>query len=108
MRNEKRAGRRFTILVAAVASWATAASAATLTWDSSGATPATPADGGGIWNSTDPKWSDGVSDIAWDNVSTAAFGSNNGAAGTVTINDPSGTVTAAGLTFNPPGSGSYT
>src|SRR5204862_3399978 len=33
---------------------------------------------------------------------------NSGAAGTVTINDAANTVTAAGLTFNAPGSGSYT
>src|SRR4051794_440179 len=76
------------------------AGAANLTWDSSGANPANPADGSGLWNSTTAaNWSNGASDIVWDNVSTAVFGSHNGAAGTVTIDDPSTTVTAAGITF---------
>jgi autotransporter-associated beta strand protein len=44
----------------------------------------------------------------WDNLSTAVFGANNEAAGTVTIDDTTGTVSAAGVTFNAAGSGNYT
>ncbi len=81
--------------------------AANLTWDSGGATAGNPADGPGNWDTLTAWWSNGTSDVVWDNVSTAVFGHANGAAGTVTIDDVSGTVTAAGLTFNAPGSGSY-
>jgi fibronectin-binding autotransporter adhesin len=86
------------------------ARAATFTWDSSGLNPITPTDGGGFWDivGTNTVWSNGTSDVVWDNASTAVFGHNNGAAGIVTIDDGSGTVTATGLTFNAPGSGNYT
>lgn len=82
--------------------------AANLTWNSGGATPGNPADGPGNWDTLTAWWSNGTSDVVWDNVSTAVFGHANGAAGTVTIDDTSGTVTVAGLTFNAPGSGNYT
>ncbi len=87
---------------------ASSAWAANLTWDSGGLSPTHPADGGGFWDTLTADWSNGTSDVVWDDVSTAVFGDANGAAGTVTIDDTSGTVTAAGLTFNAPGSGSYT
>lgn len=81
--------------------------AQTLTWDASGANPGAPTDGSGNWNTSPPaRWSNGGSDVVWDNLSTAVFGSSNGAAGTVTIN--SGAVSATGVNFNTPGSGSYT
>src|SRR4051812_15636654 len=81
---------------------------ANLTWDSGGTTPAAAKDGSGSWNTTagNTVWSNGILDALWDNASTAVFGNNNGAAGTVTITDPN--VTAAGLIFNASGSGAYT
>jgi autotransporter-associated beta strand protein len=77
-----------------------------LTWDDLGASPADPADGSGTWDTTTTSWSNGASDMVWANGGTtgAVFGNGNGAAGTVTV----GNVTAGGLVFNAPGSGSYT
>ena len=83
--------------------------ATTLTWDASGSNPGAPTDGSGNWDATAAaNWSNGAADSVWDNASTAQFGSNNGAAGTVTIDDVSGTVSVAGINFNPAGSGNYT
>ncbi|MCX6896449.1 MAG: autotransporter-associated beta strand repeat-containing protein, partial [Verrucomicrobia bacterium] len=50
-------------------------------------------------------WTD-TKNIVWPNTTTsmAVFGAGNGAAGVVTV----GTVNANGITFNPPGAGSYT
>src|SRR5262245_21220420 len=88
--------------------WAASAGAQTLTWDASGANPGAPTDGGGNWNTTtNANWSDGVSDFTWVNGGIAAIG-NGGTAGTITINDGSGTVTANGINFNAVGSGNYT
>ncbi len=86
-------------------SFAGFSSGATLTWDSSGTSPASPADGGGNWNTSTVCWSNGTTNAAWSNTSnaTAAFGNNRLAAGTVTA----GNVTAAGMIFNPAGSGFY-
>lgn len=79
----------------------------TLTWDSGGTSPANPLDGVGTWNTSSLWWSNGVSDAAWTNSTgnLAVFGNNNGAAGTVTLGE---VITAGGLTFNAPGSGTYT
>lgn len=91
-----------------------ATSAATLTFDSSGASPATPVDGSGTWdtNVANTVWSNGATDVAWNNSGqngsnpdTAVIGANNGAAGTITLGT---NITTGGLTFNQPGSGSYT
>ncbi len=82
--------------------------AAIVTWDSSGANPGTPSDGGGSWNTSAANWSNGASDAGWNNGDAPVFGANNGAAGVVTIDDAAGGVTAAGLTFNAAGSGNYT
>src|SRR5436305_12785739 len=58
--------------------------AATRTWDSSGVSPATPADGSGNWNTTTGvNWSDGAADSAWVSGNIANIGSN-GNAGTIT------------------------
>jgi autotransporter-associated beta strand protein len=79
----------------------------TVTWDSSGTTPAAPVDGSGFWDTTTGvNWSNGGSDSAWTNGNVAAIG-NGGTAGTITIDDGSGSVTAAGINFNAVGSGSY-
>jgi autotransporter-associated beta strand protein len=82
------------------------ASAATFTWDASGSAPLD--DGSGFWNATgSTNWFDGTSTYgAWSNSlnDEAIFGVGNGAAGTITV----GTVNANKLTFNAPGSGSYT
>ena len=74
-------------------------------WDHLGASPASPADGAGSWNTTSALWSNGSADAAWVNngENAAIFGNSNGAAGTVSV----GSIEAADLTFNPPGSGSY-
>jgi hypothetical protein len=89
---------RRTLAVALLLGSATTATANSLTWDSSGANPASPVDGSGTWDTTTPLWSDGTSDAAWDNANadTPVFG-NGGFPGTVTV-DPNG-VTAAGFTL---------
>ncbi len=77
----------------------------TLTWDSSGLNPNAPVDGTGAWDTSSALWSNGTVDSVWNNAgnNTATFGSNNGAAGTITV----GTITAGGLIFNAATSGSY-
>jgi autotransporter-associated beta strand protein len=86
----------------------------TLTWDASGANPASPTDGSGNWNTaTNANWSSGVSgaigasDATWSSGYSAVIGANNGAAGTITITAPAG-VTVSNITFNAAGSGNYT
>ena len=86
----------------------------TMTWDASGANPTVPTDGSGYWStSTNANWSGGAggaigaSDGSWTSGYSAVIGANNGAAGTITIADPAG-LTVSNLTFNAPGSGSYT
>ena len=82
-----------------------------MTWDASGTSPTVPTDGSGLWSSTNANWSAGVggaigaSDSVWSPRYNAVIGANNGAAGTITITDPS--VTVANITFNAPGSGGY-
>ncbi|HTQ49109.1 MAG TPA: pectinesterase family protein [Candidatus Acidoferrales bacterium] len=82
-----------------------------MTWDASGVNPAVPTDGSGNWSSTNANWSSGTggaigaSDSVWSPGYNAVIGANNGAAGLITITDPS--VTVANMTFNAAGSGSY-
>jgi fibronectin-binding autotransporter adhesin len=103
--------RGLTMLLLAAAPVATAmfgssARASLLTWDSGGASPAAPQDGSGLWDAaTDANWSNGTSDVVWDNASTAVIGTDTGAAGTITVNGP---INVAGITFDAPGSGDYT
>lgn len=93
-----------------IAIWATcpvisSALAATYTWDADGVSPLN--DGSGNWNSSGgTNWYSGASFGAWGNTSSdlATFGVANGAAGAITV----GSVTANGILFAPPGSGSYT
>lgn len=93
------------LLLAATASSVLALSssafAADLTWDSSGTNPAAPVNGDGGWNTTDVRWSNGLLDLPWINLTndTAVFGGDTttGAAGTVTLDTG---ITAGGLTFN--------
>jgi autotransporter-associated beta strand protein len=104
--------RRAALLAIAVAPmaawlWTTPALAQTLTWDASGTSPTAPTDGDGNWNTTNTNWTDGATNVSWINGDVAAFG-NGGTAGTVTINDVSGTVSASGINFNPVSSGAYT
>ncbi|MHB1769183.1 MAG: beta strand repeat-containing protein, partial [Phycisphaerae bacterium] len=79
-----------------------------LTWDT-GATPAAPVDGTGTWDTTSALWSNGISDVAWNNATEsgamATFGANNGTAGTVTLG---ANIQAGALTFNAATSGNYT
>jgi fibronectin-binding autotransporter adhesin len=113
-----RTGRLLAVAVAAlaVANRAGNLLAQSLTWDSSGAATnggSAPTDGSGFWDSSnnlgnpDTFWYNGTSDTAWVNGDVANFGVNNGGAGTVTIDDQSGTVSASGINFNPTGGGSY-
>src|SRR5580698_7470348 len=71
--------------------WAGPAYAQTATWDSSGTNPTAPTDGGGLWDSqTSANWSVSGADVVWPgSADVAQFGANNGAAGTVTIDDSS-------------------
>src|SRR4051812_36971493 len=94
-------------MVLATAVLSSTSLAANLTWDASGThSPST--DGSGTWSTTGAaNWFDGTNDTSWIQNSTAIFGVGNGAAGTVTISDPSNNVNVAGITFNAPGSGNY-
>ena len=78
-----------------------------LVWDASGTSPTAPTDGSGNWSATNANWSSGSSqsDGVWSSGYNAIIGANNGAAGIITITDPS--VTVSNVTFNAPGSGSY-
>ena len=82
-----------------------------LTWDASGANPATPTDGSGNWSSTNANWTSGAggaigaSDSVWSPGYNAVIGANNGTAGLITITDPS--VTVGNIIFNAAGSGNY-
>lgn len=97
------------LLAGVMTGTASVAQAANYTWDASGTTPSAPTDGGGTWDTTAANWVTGVapsSDVPWVNGSNVAIlGKNNGAAGTVTLG---GAITTSGITFNAPGSGSYT
>lgn len=86
---------------------ASPSAAQSLTWDSDGNPP--PTDGSGLWDTAHALWFNGTADAVWDSVSTAVFGAGNGSGlYTVTIDDVSGTVSAAGLTFLAAGTGNYT
>jgi fibronectin-binding autotransporter adhesin len=93
----------------AAALWGNPAFGQTATWDASGLNPAAPTDGAGLWDTTiSANWSSAGTDVVWPSGDVAQFGSANGTAGTVNIDDVSGTVTAGGLNFNPATSGNYT
>jgi fibronectin-binding autotransporter adhesin len=81
---------------------------AQVTWDADPVTSG-PQDGSGVWSTSgaDANWWNGSADVAWPNLTTssATFGAGSGTAGTVTVNS---TVTANGITFDSPGSGTYT
>jgi fibronectin-binding autotransporter adhesin len=97
--------RSVPIAIASLFLLSTAANAANYTWDSDGVDP--PSDGAGNWDPVGgTNWSDGVTLGPWGNTTNdiAIFGVANGAAGTINV----GSVIANGITFNPPGSGSYT
>src|SRR6478736_10534563 len=75
---------------------ASTAQAATVTWDASGASPATPTDGAGNWSTANANWSDGVTDSVWVNGNNAIFGSG-GAGGAIALG---GGVSVGNLTIN--------
>ena len=91
---------------AAVGLIAETAVSGTYTWDNDGAAPLS--DGSGAWSASGGQnWFDGISTYgAWGNTvnDSAVFGAANGAAGSIAV----GTVNANRITFNAPGSGSYT
>jgi len=80
-----------------------------LTWNNNTNTIA-PHDGGGTWinqSASNTNWWNGAGNVQWNNnvPGLATFGAGSGAAGTVAL---SGAITAGGINFNAPGSGSYT
>lgn len=78
-----------------------------LIWDAS-STVDNAQDGAGTWTSTGGNWFNSTQSLqnqAWVNGSSAVFGAGSGAAGTVTL---SGSISAAALTFDSAGSGTYT
>jgi len=78
-----------------------------LVWDADALTPGTQ-DGAGAWSVGQPNWFNQTQTLdnqSWVDGSNAVFGSAAGAAGTITLGGP---VSAADLTFNAAGSGSYT
>jgi len=81
---------------------------AQVTWDATVGTSG-PQDGAGTWSTSasGTNWWDGTTNVAWPNLSTsnAIFGAGSGAAGTVTVSD---SVLTNAITFNAPGSGTYT
>ena len=104
-----RAGRptRFLRAIACVFGLALSAPAvAQVTWDADTGTSG-PQDGSGTWSTVDANWWNGSTDVVWPNLSTstATIGANSGAAGTITVD---GSLTLNAITFNAPGSGSYT
>ncbi len=83
------------------------AAGANVTWDADTLTTGSQ-DGGGSWNTTNTNWWSGsanVSFIAGDNV-TFGSGTGAGAAGSIAVD--AGGVSVGTLTFNAPGSSSYT
>jgi fibronectin-binding autotransporter adhesin len=79
------------------------ATAASVTWNTN--STGSPVDGGGTWNTTSANWWNASTDAVWPNTTsyTAVFGASSGAAGTVLVTS----VSANGLTFNTPASGTY-
>lgn len=81
--------------------------ATNLTWDATTGTTGAQ-DGAGTWNTVANNWWDGAANVTWNNATpdSATFGTNSGAAGTVTV--PTLTTNTVGnITFNAPGSSGY-
>jgi len=78
------------------ATFTTAVSAATVTWDAGGLSPTAPAGGTGLWDTSSANWSNGTAENPWNSGDIAAFG---GSPGTVTLI----TISAGGLTFSTSG-----
>src|SRR3954466_14736180 len=85
-------------LLAAAWFFGSSAGAQTLTWDADPNTAGNQ-NGSGAWNLSNPNWWDGTGNVAWpsDQGTTAIFG--GGAPGTASTITVSGTVGAAGLSF---------
>lgn len=83
------------------------AQSASLTWDASGSSPASPAGGAGIWSSGNANWSDGTTDSAWVNANndSAVFLGNLSGAATVTLGE---SITVNSIHFGSGGGGNYT
>jgi len=78
----------------------------TLTWDASGANPAAPTDGSGIWSMTNANWSSKAQDTVWSPGYNVVIGSGNGAAGVISNADGGGEL-VSNITFNAASSGGY-
>ncbi len=104
MKSSRHFRRTALILAGSIAALAAApaARAATLIWDPT-SIPASPVGGPGTWDTTNAFWSNGVIDSIWNNANNdiAVFG---GAAGTGIITLGTA-ITAGGITFNAPTSG---
>jgi autotransporter-associated beta strand protein len=101
----QRCAQGIAMLLTAMA--ASQAGATTLTWDSSGTSPAAPVDGSGPWDTASMLWSNGTTDVAWSDGNAAVIGSGNGtAAYTIALG---AAISASNVTFNNAGaSASYT
>jgi autotransporter-associated beta strand protein len=91
------------VLMAAIS--AGQASAATLTWDSTGASPAAPVDGDGTWNMSSALWSNGSTDVDWTDGNAAVIGS--GTYNGLSFLSLGANISASSVTFNYPGYGAY-
>lgn len=82
------------------------AHAASLTWDSSGTSPASPVGGNGTWNTSSTNWSDGTQDLQWNNSAdnSATFQWATGSGATVTLGE---NISANSLVFKSGGSFTY-
>jgi fibronectin-binding autotransporter adhesin len=102
-----RVSRLFAIPLIFVAFRQSTCAAQTYLWDPD--QTGTGSDDSGNWDTTSAIWSTGSTDTTWPNTTNstnvASFGSNNGTAGTVTLQTP---IWSDGLTFNAAGSGDYT
>ena len=75
------------------------------TWDPLQNT--TGSDGAGTWDTNGLIWARGGVEVAWPNTaSVAIIGSDQGAAGAITLSSAT-IITNAGITFDPPASGNY-
>lgn len=93
---------RYFTTISAMIAMAGLTQAASLTWDADTGTSGAQ-DGSGTWLTS--QWWDGASDLAWPGSGNSAiFGAGSGAAGTITA----GSLTCSNMTFNAPGSGTYT
>ena len=105
LRRSRRAAKSAAIAVVAVVSFTGLTQATTYTFDSSGMSPTAPVDGSGPWDNTSSLWSTAGADTTYSNGTNGViFGSNNGAAGAITLSNQ---ISVSTITFNAATSGNY-